>query len=374
MKSLLRGEGITIRLSDFHLDNVSIEVEEGDYCCILGETGAGKSVLLESFIGMYPRMKGRIFLRDRDITGLPPERRELGIVYQDYMLFPHLNVFDNIAFGLRKRGLSREEIKGRVHSMSERLGISHILERDVQTLSGGEKQRTAISRALVTRPQVLLMDEAFSALDATTREKMRSFIRDLVRELGTTVVHVTHDVEDVWALANKVVVMFDGKVLQAGPPEDVFARPLPGRVARFLGACNIFAATVADFPEGEPTRLSAGKGAVGLLSTDKARPGESVIVSVRPESIILAPHPLDVSARNQVRGQILKTEKRGPMTWVHAKTEAGPLRAVLTDSAIEALELVPGSEAFFIFKASALRILGRKDPEQKTGASRENFQ
>ena len=368
MKCLLRGEGITIRLSDFHLDNVSMEIHEGDYCCILGETGAGKSVLLESFIGMYPRMKGKIFLRDRDITRLPPEKRELGIVYQDYMLFPHLNVFDNIAFGLRKKRLSREEIRSRVHSMSERLGISHILERDVQTLSGGEKQRTAIARALVARPQVLLMDEAFSALDATTREKMRSFIRDLVRELGTTVVHVTHDVDDVWALANKVVVMFDGKVLQAGPPEDVFARPLPGRVAKFLGACNVFSATVGNFSEGELTPLSAGKGAIGLLSTDKASPGESVIVSVRPESIIQAPHPLAISARNQVRGQILKTEKRGPMTWVHGRTEAGPMKAILTDSALEALELAPGSEAFFIFKANCLRILGRKAPEHKPSA------
>jgi len=361
MKPLLRGEDITIRLSDFHLDHVSLEVEEGDYCCILGETGAGKSVLLESFIGMYPRMKGRIFLKDREITHLPPEKRELGIVYQDYMLFPHLDVYNNIAFGLRKKNLSKEKIKERVHAMSERLGISHLLDRDVQTLSGGEKQRTAISRALVTQPQVLLMDEAFSALDATTREKMRSFIRDLVKELGTTVVHVTHDVDDVWALASKVVVMFDGKVLQSGSPREVFSRPLPGQVANFLGACNVFPATVGAFQEGELTPLLIGKGETALFSADKACPGESVIVSVRPESITLAPHRLNISARNQVPGQIVKTERRGPMVWIHAKTGMGNMKAVLTESALEAMELAPGNEAFFIFKASCLKILSRKD-------------
>jgi len=360
MNPLLRGEDITIRLSDFHLDHVSLEVDEGDYCCILGETGAGKSVLLESFIGMYPRMKGRIFLKDREITRLPPEKRELGIVYQDYMLFPHLDVYNNIAFGLRKKKLSKEKIRERVHAMSERLGIPHLLDRDVQTLSGGEKQRTAISRALVTEPQVLLMDEAFSALDATTREKMRSFIRDLVKELGTTVVHVTHDVDDVWALASKVVVMFDGKVLQSGSPREVFSRPLPGQVANFLGACNVFPATVGPFQEGELTPLLIGKGETALFSADKACPGESVIVSVRPESITLAPHRLNISARNQVPGQIVKTERRGPMVWIQAKTGMGNMKAILTESALEAMELAPGNETFFIFKASCLKILSHK--------------
>lgn len=360
MKPLLRGEDISIRLGEFHLDHVSVEVEEGDYCCILGETGAGKSVLLESFIGMYPQMKGKVFLRDRDITNLPPEKRKLGIVYQDYMLFPNLNVYDNIAFGLRKRNLSKAEIKDRVHAMTERLAISHLMDRDVRTLSGGEKQRTAISRALVTEPHVLLMDEAFSALDATTRERMRGFIRDLVKELGTTVVHVTHDVDDVWALASKVVVMFDGKVLQAGAPRDVFSRPLPGQVANFVGACNVFPATVGTFSEGEPAPILTWSGKTALFSTDETRPGESVVVSVRPESITLAPHRLEISARNQIPGRILKAERRGPLVWVHGETEAGPMKAVLTESGLESMGLAPGDQAFFIFKAGSLRVLSRE--------------
>lgn len=364
MTPLLRGENISIRLGDFHLDNVSIEVEEGDYCCILGETGAGKSVLLESFIGMYPAMKGKVFLRDRDITNLPPEKRKLGIVYQDYMLFPNLNVYGNIAFGLRKLKLSKDQIRDRVHAMSERLAISHLLDRDVRTLSGGEKQRTSISRALVTEPHVLLMDEAFSALDATTRERMRSFIRDLVKELGTTVVHVTHDVDDVWALASKVVVMFDGKVHQAGAPRDVFCRPMPGQVANFVGACNVFPATVGTRSEGEPTPLLAGDEAgTPLFSTDKARTGDSVIVSVRPESIIMAPHRLEISARNQIPGRIVKAERRGPLVWIHGSTDVGPIKAVLTESGLDSMGLAPGDEAFFIFKAGNLRILDKKAPE-----------
>ena len=360
MKRLLRAEDISIRLGEFHLDHVSVDVEEGDYCCILGETGAGKSVLLESFIGMYPQMKGRIYLRDREITRLPPEKRNLGIVYQDYMLFPNLNVFGNIAFGLRKRNLSKEEIRSRVHTMAERLASSHLMDRDVRTLSGGEKQRTAISRALVTEPDVLLMDEAFSALDATTRERMRSFIRDLVKELGTTVVHVTHDVDDVWALASRVVVMFDGKVLQSGPPRDVFTRPIPGQVAHFVGDCNVFSARVGGFSEGEAAPLYVDSSGTTLFSTDKAHPGESVVLSVRPESITLAPHRLEISARNQVPGKILSTERRGPLVWVQAETEVGPLKAVLTESGLESMGLAPGDRAFFIFKAGNLRVLDRQ--------------
>jgi molybdopterin-binding protein len=168
-------------------------------------------------------------------------------------------------------------------------------------------------------------------------------------------------VDDVWALASKVIVMFDGKALQSSPPREVFSRPLPGQVVNFLGACNVFPATVEPFQEGELTPLLIGKRKASLLSADKASPRESVIVSIRPESITLAPHRLNISARNQVPGEIVKTERRGPMVWIHAKTGMGNLKAVLTESALEAMELVPGNEAFFIFKASCLKILSRKD-------------
>ncbi len=360
MNALLRGEDISIRLGQFHLDHVSIDVQEGDYCCILGQTGAGKSVLLESFIGMYPQMSGKVFLRNREITGLPPEKRNLGIVYQDYMLFPNMNVFNNIAFGLKKRKMTKTEIRKRVHTMAERLAIGHLMERDVRTLSGGEKQRTAISRALITEPDVLLMDEAFSALDATTRERMRGFVRDLVKELGTTVVHVTHDVDDVWALANRVVVMFDGQVLQYGAPMDVFSRPLPGKVASFVGACNVFSAQAGPSSDEGPIPLHVENAREPLFSTDEVHSGESVIVSVRPESITLAPHRLEISARNQVPGRIVSTERRGPLVWIHGQTDAGPMKAVLTESGLESMGLSPGDTAYFIFKAGSLRILSRQ--------------
>lgn len=358
---LLRGENLSVRLGDFHLDDVSLDVAEGEYCCILGETGAGKSVLLEALIGLYPQMSGRVFLRERDITGLAPEERGLGIVYQDYMLFPHLNVYENIAFGLRRRNISRGEEAERVRTMAKRLAIDGLLERDVRTLSGGEKQRTALSRALVARPQVLFMDEAFSALDGSTREKMRRFIGDRVKEMGTTVVHVTHDIDDVWALADKVIVMFDGKVLQTGRPLDVFTRPLPGRMADFVGACNLLSCRVGK--GGKPGLTPLLLHDETLFTTDDAEPDRTVIASVRPESILLARQHLGTSARNQVRGKIAATERRGPLVRVDGETEAGPLRALLTESGLDALELLPGDEVFFIFKAESLKIIAEeKEP------------
>ena len=360
---LLRGEGLSVRLGDFHLDDVSLGVAEGEYCCILGETGAGKSVLLEAFIGLYPQMEGRVFLRDREITHLAPEERGLGIVYQDYMLFPHLNVYENIAFGLRQHKFPKDEERGRVESMAKRLAIDALLDRDVQTLSGGEQQRTAISRALVVEPQVLLLDEAFSALDTTTRERMRHFIGGLVREMGTTVVHVTHDVDDVWALADKVVVMFDGKVLQSGHPLEVFSRPRLGQVADFVGACNLFSCDVEATTEPGLTSLNC-RGSM-LFSDDEAPPGASAVASVRPESILLARGRLDITARNQIVGKIVATERRGPLVRVQGETEMGPIRAILTESGLDALELAPGDEAFFIFKAANLKILSTEKIAQR---------
>lgn len=351
----LQGLSLSVRLGQFHLDGVSLTVERGEYCAILGETGAGKSVLLEALIGMYPSMGGQVFLEGREITRLPPEERGLAIVYQDYMLFPHLNVYENIAFGLRRARLSRFEETSRVRAMAERLAIEALLERDVRTLSGGEKQRTAIARALVTKPKVLLMDEAFSALDASTRERMRRFIGRLVKDLGTTVVHVTHDVDDVWALADKVVIMFDGKVLQAGPPLEVFSRPLPGDVADFVGACNLFSCRAEGSEQEGLAALRCGEAL--FLSTDAVEPGREVLASVRPESILLAREAQDLTARNQIRGRICSTERRGPLVRICGETEAGPMTALLTASGLEALDLSVGDEVFFIFKAGHVKIL-----------------
>ncbi len=236
MTGILSVEGLSVDLGEFSLKNVSFEVSEGSYCCLLGASGAGKSVLLETIMGGFYPEKGKVFLRGKDVTNWPPERRNLGIVYQDYMLFPHLNVFDNIAFGLKGKGITRVEYEEKVRQISTQLHIQDLLHRDISTLSGGEQQRTALARALITKPEILLMDEAFSALDLASRERMRKLVKSTVMELGITVLHVTHDSEDVWALADQVAVIHEGELLQHGTPEEVFCCPRPGFVAGLVGA------------------------------------------------------------------------------------------------------------------------------------------
>lgn len=353
---LLSIRNISVRLGDFSLEKVSFDVAEGSYCCLLGASGAGKSVLLETVIGAFPPQEGRIFLRGRDVTVLPPEQRHLGIVYQDYMLFPHLKVYKNIAFGLQREKLSRNQIRERVESMARQLRIHHLLDRDVQTLSGGEQQRTALARALVTNPEILLLDEAFSALDVATRESMRRMLKDLVRDLGITVLHVTHDMEDVWALATHVAVIHEGKLLQEGTPEDVFRRPRPGYVANLVGARNLFTLSSV------PSSSELGKFEMEdlfLYSTCRIPPGAKATLSVRPEDIIVARDRIAASSMNQIPLRIEKTEERGPLVWITGKTEKSSLRlqALVTRSGFESLKIVPGNSCVFLFKASSLEVL-----------------
>lgn len=282
---LLEVENLSIDLGDFHLRDVSLSVEENDYLTIIGPTGAGKSVLLEAIAGFYPLLKGRVILEGKDITREPPERRGMSIVYQDYVLFPHMTVFENIAFGLRKKGLVRAEIEREVRHIAEELHIDHLLHRKPGTLSGGEQQRTALARALVVRPRVLLMDEPFSALDSKTREKLRSLVRNVIDEYGTTVLHVTHDFEDVFALAKHVAVMRDGRIVQFGTPEEVFSRPADEFIADFVRT-NLLRGEVVG-KEGELTAVRVGN--VILYTADDAE--GKVTLSIRPEDIILAREP-----------------------------------------------------------------------------------
>nr|HOP39624.1 ATP-binding cassette domain-containing protein [Geobacteraceae bacterium] len=207
MTALLEVRDLYVDLGEFSLRGANLAVSEGDYCCLIGDSGAGKSVLLETVVGSFRHQRGKVLLHGRDVTNWPPERRNLGIVYQDFMLFPHLNVFDNIAFGLRRRKRPHTGLRNEVHTIAARVGIEGLLHRDIKTLSGGEQQRTALARALIARPQVLVLDEAFSALDVASRERMRHLLRELVKDMHVTVLHVTHDMEDVWALADQVAVL-----------------------------------------------------------------------------------------------------------------------------------------------------------------------
>ncbi|MFZ0447972.1 MAG: ATP-binding cassette domain-containing protein [Desulfatiglandaceae bacterium] len=255
---MLRLEAIGVQLGAFRLKNISLHVEPGAYLVLLGPTGTGKTVLLETIAGLHRPTGGRTWIDGKDATRWPPEKRNLGVVYQDYALFPHLTVQENIAFGLRLKKEARGEIKKTVEEMAGFLEIGHLLNRRPGRLSGGEQQRVALARALVLKPYVLLLDEPLSALDRSTRGRLRRELKRIHRELGVTIFHITHDLPEAFFLADHLALMKDGGILQEGKPEMVLRRPRSRTVAELLGIENLLRGT----KEGE--RYLSGLGALDI--------------------------------------------------------------------------------------------------------------
>ena len=243
---MLRLENICLKLGAFHLSKVSLEVRQGEYAVLLGPTGTGKTVLLETIAGIHRPDQGMIFLNDRDATSLPTEARHLGVVYQDYALFPHLTVYGNIAFGLRLKDEVGTGVRHAVEKMARFLEIAHLLNRRPKHLSGGERQRVALARALVLEPHILLLDEPLSALDRFTRDRLKRELKRIHEEIGVAILHITHDLSEAFFLADRLLVMKEGAILQEGRPEEVLKRPENRFVAELLGIENFIPAEVGE--------------------------------------------------------------------------------------------------------------------------------
>ncbi|MBN1978139.1 MAG: ATP-binding cassette domain-containing protein [Anaerolineae bacterium] len=343
-------QNLQVDLDEFHLRDIALDVAPGETFVILGPTGAGKTVLLETISGLYHPEKGRILINDEDVTALPPERRGVGFVYQDYALFPHLNVAGNIAFGLKLQRLKQNAIEKRVAEIGELLGIDHLLHRWPDTLSGGEQQRAALARALVVGPRLLLLDEPLSALDPETREGLQHEMARLHRELGTTTVHVTHDFEEAVALGDRIAGVHEGRIAQIGLPEDIFRRPSSEFVARFVGARNIFHGEVLPSEHGH--QVLAVDGLEIAVLTDLSG---AVHASLRPEDIVLSQEPLRSSARNVFRGHIAEIIDRGTLIYVTVDVPPA-FTCVITRTSLEEMSLEQGAAACIAFKASAVHV------------------
>jgi molybdate/tungstate transport system ATP-binding protein len=274
---MIRIDGLGIRLPGFVLGPVNLAVDAGEFFCLLGPTGAGKTLILESVAGIVPIAGGRISIAGRDVTKLPPERRGVGIVYQDCALFPHLSAEQNIHYGLRYHNGSNSDGRARCRDLVERLGLGNLLDRSVTTLSGGEKQRVALARALATAPSVLLLDEPLAALDPCFREEIRDLFRGLHRETGLTVLMVTHDFTDAHTLARRVSIIDNGLIEQTGTVETVFNKPATRVVADFVGMGNVL-----------PARLENGVLIIGSLQLPMpGRNGDHRFAAIRPECVHL---------------------------------------------------------------------------------------
>ena len=347
---MIKVSDLWVDLGEFVLQNANLEIEPGEYFVILGPTGAGKTVLLESIAGLYPLKQGRIWLNDEDVTSLEPEKRRISIVYQDQMLFPHLSVRDNIVFGLKIRKVDISDMGNTILWLSRLLGIEHLLERRPDTLSGGEKQKVALARALSVRPRLLLLDEPLSALDPNSRENLQKELRRIHKEYRVTTVHVTHDFEEAIALADRIAVIGDGFVQQIGTPEQVFRQPDSEFVARFAMVRNIFHGEVIDGREGEA--LFRVDGTCFSVVTDMR--GEHH-ASIRPEDIILSHAPFPSSARNSFSGEIESVIDKGATLFL---TVTLPPRMVclVTRNSFDAMELSVGKKIYLTFKASAVNV------------------
>jgi molybdopterin-binding protein len=354
-------ERLGARSGRFTLEEVTFDVPDGGYGVVIGAAGSGKTTLLETIAGIRTQTGGRVKLGGRDVSRLPPERRGIGFVYQHAFLFPHLTVEENIAYGAREPAAARE--------LADRLGAGPLLERDVRSLSGGERQLVALARALAGQPPVLLLDEPFSALDPRRRTLVRREVRALHRERGMTVLQVTHDFTEAGLLGDVAILLDAGRVLQFGPPEEVFRRPASPYVAEFLGAENVFAGRVRrledlppDWESGEVFVPSAGLHALEfsnesltIHTVGDASDGSAYAV-IRAEEVVIATETRETSMRNQFLGRVTEIATLGALTRVTVDIGGVPLVAALTTRSARELALQEGLQVVASFKAMAVHL------------------
>lgn len=288
------------------LEDTSLSAERGEILALLGPSGCGKTTLLNLIAGFLTPDAGRISVGGRDLAGVPPEKRDMGMVFQNYALFPHLSVEQNLRFGLEARGVAKHERGERIEDALNRVGLSGYGARFPHALSGGQQQRVALARALVVRPSILLLDEPLSNLDTLLRKDMREELGRILRAAGITAVLVTHDQEEALVIADRVLLMSGGRIEQAGTPEEIYERPRTVFGARFMEATNLIEGTVAG---GGMVETVMGPIAVEL--TDRAV-GDKVTIMVRPERI-----DIGTDGDNQVEGTVLRASYLGTYRRLH---------------------------------------------------------
>lgn len=297
---------ITKRFGDVTaVHGLYLTIEDGEFFSLLGPSGCGKTTILRMIAGFEGPTAGEIYFDDREVSGLPPNKRNTGMVFQNYALFPHMTVFENVAFGLRAHKVHKDDIWMRVDRALDLVQLRGLEERPVPDLSGGQQQRVALARAIVIEPELLLLDEPLSNLDARLREETRTQIRELQRRLGITTIYVTHDQEEALALSDRIAVIEGGVCQQVGPPQAVYHRPVNRFVAGFMGKTNLLEGAVQHRAEGRAQVRIRGFG------PDRGEEGERVTLAVRPEAIRLSREPTE--GENRFRGRIVSRELVGAM-------------------------------------------------------------
>ena len=314
----VRLDRVTKRFDDVAaVDGVSVEVPHGAFFALLGPSGCGKTTTLRMIGGFEEPDEGAIYLGDQPVTGLPPYKRDVNTVFQSYALFPHLTIFENVAFGLRRKGLKGSTVDGRVREILRLVDLEGVERRKPRQLSGGQQQRVALARALVNRPQVLLLDEPLGALDLKLRKQMQLELKSLQHELGITFVHVTHDQEEAMTMADQIAVMNRGRIEQLGTPTELYEQPQTAFVARFLGASNLLPGKVS----GSGVVHLDGGGEVRIPAETLPESGSRVAVGIRPEKLGFGAR----DGANRLAGTVTESAYVGVATQYIVDTPSGRL-------------------------------------------------
>jgi ABC-type Fe3+/spermidine/putrescine transport system ATPase subunit len=349
-------KGLSLNLGEFHLEDINLSIADGEYFVVLGPTGAGKTVLMECIAGIHHIRDGEIWLDGADITRLSPEERGIGYVPQDYVLFPFLNVFDNITFGLKGAKRTGDGIEERVNELAGLTGITHLLHRDTRSLSGGEKQRVALARALAPSPGILLLDEPLGALDQRTAKYLRLELRRVHRELGLTTVHITHDLNEALGMADRVAVIRNGRVEQVAPPEEMLFYPESDGVADFIGAPNILDCDYCrDLGQG-----IAEVGCGELKLTVPHEGGHISKVAILPRHIYISETRPPGLSVNGFQGIITSIEPAASTIRIRLRVADNNLMAELPSYMYEEMNLAVNQEVFLILRMRRIRcFIGR---------------
>src|SRR3954463_3836899 len=308
MDSDIRLDGVVKRFGDtLAVDRLTLEIERGSFYALLGPSGCGKTTTLRMIGGFEDPTEGTVYLGGADVTALPPYRRDVNTVFQSYALFPHLDVERNVAFGLERRKLAKDEVRRRVADALDMTQLHGLGKRKPAQLSGGQQQRVALARALVNRPRALLLDEPLGALDLRLRKQLQIELKRIQKEVGITFVHVTHDQEEAMSMADTIAVMSDGRIEQAGGAADLYERPRTEFVANFLGVSNLVDARLRASQNGH-SAVETHDGAVLHVPADRIGPHgtDAVRIGVRPEKVTLSPAGHTVGeGRNVLRGTVV---------------------------------------------------------------------
>jgi len=330
----IRLDAVTKRFDDVvAVDGVSLEIPPGSFFALLGPSGCGKTTTLRMIGGFEEPTAGTIYLGDRDVTNLPPYKRDVNTVFQSYALFPHLSIFENVAFGLRRRGVKGGDLRGRVTEILDLVQLPGMGRRKPRQLSGGQQQRVALARALVNSPRVLLLDEPLGALDLKLRKEMQLFIKALQHDLGITFVHVTHDQEEAMTMADAIAVMHDGVIEQLGTPTELYESPRTAFVAGFLGISNLLVGTAdgngtVRLSDGTAVRVPAAAGRSGNVS-----------IGIRPEKVRLGG-----GEENRLAGKVRESAYIGVSTQYVVDTAAGAITLYVQNAEPGASSARPGDQ------------------------------